>query len=134
GIPVAVSASPMIPALNDHELEAILEAAAAAGARHAAAIPIRLPHEVAPLFAAWLEKHLPDRKARVLAAIRAMRGGRLNDPGFGSRMKGEGEWARLLAQRLAKAKARFGLDASPPPLRKDLFARPAADPRQPLLL
>jgi DNA repair photolyase len=134
GIPVAVSASPMIPALNDHELEAILKAAAAAGARHASAIPIRLPHEVAGLFEAWLETHLPDRKTRVLGAIRNMRGGRLNGPGFGTRMRGEGAWARLLASRLVRAKARYGLDAPHPLLRTDLFARPAADPRQMALL
>jgi DNA repair photolyase len=133
GVPVAVSASPMIPALNDHELERILEAAAGAGARHATAMPVRLPHEVAPLFEAWLNMHVPDRMARVLSAIRAMRGGRLNDPRFGSRLTGEGEWARLLAHRLARARQRLGLDHGRPTLRTDLFQRPAADPRQPSL-
>ncbi len=130
GVPVAVSASPMIPALNDHELEAILEAAAAAGARHAAAMPVRLPHEVAGLFSDWLDAHFPARKARILAAVRGMRGGRLNDPRFGHRMRGEGPWAALLAARLARAAARLGLDAPRPCLRTDLFRRPAADAAQ----
>ena len=133
GVPVAVSASPMIPALNDHALEAILAAAAKAGARHATAQPVRLPHEVAPLFEAWLEEHRPQARAHVLSAIRAMRGGRLNDPAFGSRMRGEGAWAALLARRLALAKARLGLEAAMPALRTDRFEKPAADPRQPRL-
>ncbi|MFN7174434.1 MAG: PA0069 family radical SAM protein, partial [Thermaurantiacus tibetensis] len=102
GVPVAVSASPMIPGLNDHELEAIVAAAAEAGASAAAAMPIRLPHEVAPLFAAWLRHHRPDRAERVLNGIRAMRGGRLNDPRFGHRQRGEGPWAALLAARLER--------------------------------
>ena len=130
GVPVLVSASPMIPALNDHELEAILEAAAGAGAIGAAAIPIRLPHEVAPLFQAWLRHHRPDRAERVLNAIREARGGRLNDPRFGSRMHGEGEWAKLLGARLARAKRAHGLDRELPPLVTHLFRKPAADPRQ----
>ncbi len=124
GVPVAVSASPMIPALNDHELEALLAAAAAAGARHATALALRLPHEVAPLFEAWLAAHRPDARAHVLSAIRGMRGGRLNDPRFGSRMRGEGAWAELLARRLAVARARLGLDGPMPKLRTDLFRRP----------
>jgi DNA repair photolyase len=129
-VPVSVSASPMIPALNDHELEAILEAAAAAGADHATAIPLRLPDEVAPLFEAWLRHHRPDRAERVLNAIRAMRDGHLNDPRFGSRMRGSGEWARLLALRLAAARCRHGLDRPIPPLATDRFRHPATDPRQ----
>ena len=130
GVPVFVSASPMIPGLNDHELEAILEAAAHAGASGAFMIPVRLPHEVAPLFAQWLEVHRPDRAQRVLNGIRAMRGGRLNDPGFGTRMRGQGEWGRLLAARFAAARRRYGLAGGRPVLRTDLFVRPEADPRQ----
>ncbi len=133
GVPVLVSASPMIPALNDHELEAILTAAAEAGAVGAHAMPIRLPHEVAPLFEAWLRAHRPERAAHVLKAIRAMRGGRLNDPGFGSRMRGQGEWGRLLERRLATGRARHGLTQGRPALRTDLFRPPAADPRQGVL-
>jgi DNA repair photolyase len=129
-VPALVSASPMIPALNDHELEAILAAAAAAGAVGAFCQPVRLPHEVAPLFEAWLDAHRPDRKARVLKAIRAMRGGRLNDPRFGERMRPQGEWWRLMRTRFDIAKRRHGLDRPPPLLRTDLFVAPAADPRQ----
>ncbi len=130
GVPVLVSASPMIPALNDHELEAILKAAAEAGAIGATAIAIRLPHEVAPLFVAWLRHHRPDRAERVLNAIRAMRGGRLNDPRFGERMRGEGEWARLLAARLDRARRAHGLDRALAPLVTHRFRKPPADPRQ----
>lgn len=128
GVPVTVSASPMIPALNDHELEAIVAAARDAGAGWAVATPVRLPHEVAPLFEAWLAHHLPGRAAHVLNGIRAMRGGRLNDPRFGNRMHGQGEWARLLALRLDRLRRRLGLVA-PLPLATDRF-RPPADPRQ----
>jgi DNA repair photolyase len=130
GVPVLVSASPMIPALNDHELEAIISAAAAAGSIGAHAMPIRLPHEVAPLFEAWLHANRPARAAHVLNAIRAMRGGRLNDPGFGRRMKGEGEWGRLLEARLQMARRRHGLTQGRPALRTDLFVKPGVDPRQ----
>jgi DNA repair photolyase len=130
GVPVLVSASPMIPALNDHELEAILKAAAEAGACGAAAIPIRLPHEVAPLFTAWLRHHRPERAARVLNAILRLRGGRLNDPRFGDRMRGEGPWARLLSARLDRAKRAHGLDGALPPLATHLFRKPPADARQ----
>lgn len=129
GVPAIVSASPMIPGLNDHELEAILEAAAAAGARGAYCQPLRLPHEVVGLFDAWLQTHAPHRRGKVLNAVRALRGGRLNDPRFGSRMRGEGEWARLLARRHAATCRRLGLDR-PPALRCDLFRKPA-DPAQP---
>lgn len=130
GVPVLVSASPMIPALNDHELDSILKAAAGAGAVGAHAMPIRLPHEVAPLFEAWLRAHRPGRATRVLNAIRSMRVGRLNDPRFGGRMQAEGEWGRLLAQRLAAGRRRHGLVQGRPALRTDLFVPPAADARQ----
>lgn len=130
GVPAFVSASPMIPGLNDHELEAILDAAAGAGAMGAFCQPVRLPHEVAPLFEEWLEVHRPDRKAKVLNAIRAMRDGRLNDPRFGERMRPKGEWGRLLRVRLAAAKRRHGLDAARLKLRTDLFEKPEPDARQ----
>lgn len=130
GVPCFVSASPMIPGLNDHELEAILKAAAGAGAIGAFCQPVRLPHEVASLFEQWLLVHRPDRKAKVLNAIRAMRDGKLNDPRFGERMRPKGEWGRLLRFRLAAAKRRHGLDAVRPRLRSDLFVKPAADSRQ----
>ncbi|MCE9657772.1 MAG: PA0069 family radical SAM protein [Burkholderiales bacterium] len=110
GVPVGVSVSPIIPFINEPEIERILEAAAAAGATSAFGIVLRLPWEVNPIFQRWLDQHYPDRAARVMARVREMRGGKDYQADFGSRMKGEGVWARLLQQRLAKAKARFGLD------------------------
>lgn len=134
GVPCFVSASPMIPGLNDHALEAILEAASKAGAVGAFCQPVRLPHEVAPLFEEWLDTHRPDAKEKVLNAVRAMRGGKLNDPRFGERMRPRGEWGRLLRARFATAKRRHGLDAERLRLRTDLFVKPAADVRQGVLL
>ncbi|MET0518208.1 MAG: PA0069 family radical SAM protein [Burkholderiaceae bacterium] len=109
GVPVGVSVSPLIPFLNEPELEKVLEAAAEAGARSAFSIPLRLPWEVNPLFQDWLQQHFPDRAARVMARLREMRGGRDNDARFGSRMSGEGLWAELMRQRLRKASQRLGL-------------------------
>ncbi|MCG2842225.1 PA0069 family radical SAM protein [Sandaracinobacter sp. RS1-74] len=135
GVPTFVSVSPIIPALTDHELEAILAAAAEAGAWGAFCQPVRLPLEVAPLFERWLHLHAPDRAARVLGAIRAMRGGKLNRAGWFERMQPQGEWGRLLRMRLRMATRRLGLDRPPPELRLDLFApphaiSPSADRRQ----
>lgn len=110
GIRVGVSVSPVIPFINEPEIEQILEAAAEAGATRAFSIVLRLPWEVNPLFQQWLEQHFPDRAARVMARIREMRGGRDNDANFGSRMRGHGIWAELLHQRVKKATARLGLD------------------------
>lgn len=110
GVPVGISVSPLIPFINEPELERVLEAGANAGARTAFSIPVRLPWEVNPLFQQWLEQHFPDRAARVMARIRDMRGGKDNDPNFGSRMKGEGLWAELMQQRMQKACARLGLN------------------------
>jgi DNA repair photolyase len=109
GVPVGVSVSPIIPFINEPELERILQAAAEAGATRAFSIVLRLPWEVNPLFQQWLNQHFPERAARVMARVREMRGGRDNDARFGQRMKGEGLWAELLRQRLAKACARWGL-------------------------
>ncbi len=110
GVPVGVSISPIIPFINEPEIERILEAAASAGASSAFGIVLRLPWEVNPIFQRWLDQHFPDRAARVMARVREMRGGRDYDARFGSRMKGEGVWAQLIAQRLSKAKARHRLD------------------------
>ena len=88
GIPVGVMAAPVIPGLNDHELLDLLAAAAASGASFAAYVPVRLPGAVRPIFEDWLERHFPDHKEKVLNRICSMRGGRLNDPEFGSRMRG----------------------------------------------
>jgi DNA repair photolyase len=134
GVPTGVMVAPIIPALNDHEMERILEAAAAAGAGQAGYVLLRLPHEVKELFDAWLDEHAPGRKDRVLSLVRQCRGGRLYDATFGTRMKGEGPYARMIAERFAIARRRFGLDRHRVELRTDLFQPPDQDPRQPRLL
>ena len=108
GIPCGVLAAPMIPGLNDHELENILAGAADAGARYAGYVLLRLPHEVEPIFSDWLQAQYPLKAAKVLSLIRQSRGGQLNDPRFGSRMRGFGPFAALLAQRFAAACRRHG--------------------------
>ena len=110
GIPVGVSVSPVIPFLNEPELERILDAAAQAGATSAFSIVLRLPWEVNPLFQDWLQQHVPDRAARIMARIREMRGGKDNEAQFGARMTGRGIWAELLRQRFHKAATRLGLN------------------------
>ncbi|CAO3352266.1 PA0069 family radical SAM protein [Azospirillum melinis] len=109
GVPVAVLASPMIPALNDHELEAILEAAAGAGANAANYILLRLPLEIATLFEEWLRVHAPNRADRVLSLMRQSRDGALYRSGFGTRMKGTGPYAELLRHRFKLACRKHGL-------------------------
>jgi DNA repair photolyase len=108
GVPMGVSVSPVIPFLNEPELERILQAASEAGATSAFSIVLRLPWEVNPLFQAWLQEHVPDRAARIMARVREMRGGKDNDSRFGTRMRGTGVWADLLRQRFDKACTRFG--------------------------
>jgi DNA repair photolyase len=110
GVPVGVMVAPVIPGLTDHEMPAILRACANAGATFAGFVPVRLPHAVAPLFERWLRDHRPDRAEKVLNRIRSLRGGKLNDPNFGSRMHGEGAWAAQLKDMFALAKRRAGLD------------------------
>ncbi|MCU0854790.1 MAG: PA0069 family radical SAM protein [Rhodobacteraceae bacterium] len=124
GCPVRVMASPMIPALTDHELEAILAAGREAGAVAASWIMLRLPREVAELFREWLERHFPDRAARVMGRVRELHGGRDYDPEWGKRMTGEGAFADLMRHRFAVAVKRIGLDAELPALRTDLFRVP----------
>ncbi|GGO90715.1 PA0069 family radical SAM protein [Stakelama pacifica] len=124
GIPTQVSIAPVIPSITDHEMEHILERAAEAGARAASFIPVRLPHEVAPLFRAWLDTHYPDRAGKVMAIIRSLRGGRDNDPGFGSRMRGQGPWADLMRVRFHRACNKLGLTGGALNLRTDLFRPP----------
>ncbi len=128
GVPVGVSVSPMIPFINEPEVERILEAAANAGATRAFGIVLRLPWEVNPLFQQWLDAHFPDRAARVMARVREMRGGKDNDPRFGSRMRGEGVWAQLLGQRFQKAAARLGLNRERIELDLTRFQRPVRPP------
>ncbi len=108
GIPCGVLAAPMIPGLNDHELENILAASADAGARFAGYVLLRLPHEVEPIFGEWLQTQYPLKAAKVLSLIRQVRSGALNDAQFGSRMRGSGPLAALLAQRFAAACRRHG--------------------------
>ena len=103
GIQVGVMAAPMIPALNDHELETILGEAHNRGARRAGYVLLRLPLEIKDLFREWLEAHVPDRAARVMSLVRQMRGGRDYDPEWGQRMKGDGPVAQLLSQRFDRA-------------------------------
>lgn len=110
GVPTGVMFAPAIPALNDHEMEAVLEAAARAGARHAGWTLLRLPYEIKDLFQEWLAVHAPGRAEHVLSLIRQSRGGRENDPRFGHRLHGEGEYAGLLARRFRLACRRLGLN------------------------
>jgi DNA repair photolyase len=109
GVPTGVMYAPVIPAINDHELESVVEAAAAAGAGSMAYILLRLPREVRDLFYEWVETHFPDRLTRVRNRMREMRGGRDSDPRFGSRMRGSGPWAELLKARFETACRRAGL-------------------------
>lgn len=126
GVPVFVSVSPVVPGVTDHEIEAILSAAAQAGASGAFSLPVRLPHEVAPLFRAWLDAHYPDRAAKVMALIRDMRGGRDNDPDFHTRFRGQGPYADMLRTRFRLARDRLGLINAKFDLRTDLFRVPTA--------
>ena len=124
GVPVGVSVSPVIPFINEPELERILELAAQAGASSAFSVVLRLPLEVNPLFQKWLDQHFPERAARVMARVREMHGGRDYNAQFGTRMKGEGVWAQLLNQRFQKACARFGLNRQRVELDLTQFRKP----------
>ena len=124
GVPTTVAIAPVIPAVTDHELEAIVEAAAEAGAQGVFFLPVRLPFEVAPLFRAWLDEHFPERAAKVMGIIREMRGGRDNDPNWFTRMQGQGPWAELLRVRFEVAAKKHGLNRDKRKLRCDLFEPP----------
>ena len=128
-IPVTVMAAPMIPALNDMEMEHILQSAYDAGARDAHYTLVRLPFDVKTLFQEWLQTHYPDRAERVLSLIRETRNGKLYDATYGQRRTGEGVYADLLAQRFALAKKRYGFGGHPA-LRADLFQAPRQEERQ----
>ena len=127
GIPVRVMAAPMIPGLNDHELEAILEQAAHAGATQAGFVLIRLPLEIKDLFGEWLEAHSPERAKKVMSLIRQTRGGAAYETDWFTRGRGRGPIAELLSQRFNKAVGRLGLAVNSFPLRTDLFRRPRLD-------
>lgn len=124
GIPVRIQVSPLIPALTDHELEAVMQAGRDAGAQAANTIPLRLPLEVSGLFRDWLEATVPDRAARVMGRVRELHGGRDYDPEFGTRMRGQGLWAELIHRRADVARKRLGLEEGLPALRCDLFRLP----------
>jgi DNA repair photolyase len=130
GCPTRVSIAPIIPGLNDHEIEALLEAARDAGVRGAGYVVLRLPREVGPLFRDWLDEHYPDRARKVMGLVRELHGGRDYDPEWGRRMKGEGVIASLIARRFATATARLGLDKPLPKPRTDLFRVPRSGPEQ----
>jgi DNA repair photolyase len=124
GIPTCVMVAPVIPGLTDEEVPAILQAVAEAGALGAGWVPVRLPYAVAPIFEDWLERNFPLRKERVLNRIRSMRGGKLNDPNFGSRMSGEGAFAEQMQQMFELGCRKAGISQQRPKLRTDLFKRP----------
>jgi len=127
GIPVGVNVAPIIPGLTDHEIPAILKAAADAGARSAGRIVMRLPHGLKELFDQWLEKHAPERRNKVLARVRDVRGGKLNDPSFGTRMSGEGPFAESIHRMFELHRNRLGLTQRTE-LSIDAFQRPTDQP------
>jgi DNA repair photolyase len=126
GVPVGVMAAPIIPGLNDHEIPALLQAAADAGATTCGYTVLRLPYGVADLFEQWLTQHFPDRKDKVLGRVRDMRGGTLNGSQFGTRMKGEGVLSKSIGDLFALARQKAGLLRRLPPLSAAAFRRPAA--------
>jgi DNA repair photolyase len=125
GVPVGVMVAPVIPGLTDHEAPAILKAAADAGASFAGYVLLRLPLAVGPLFEHWLGEHFPLRKEKVLNQLKAMRGGKLNDPRFGSRMRGSGTMAKHFDALFKAALRRTGLDRPPQKLSTAAFRRPS---------
>jgi len=124
GVPVGVMVAPVIPGLNDHEIPAILDAASAAGACFAEYLVVRLPHGVKALFADWLGQRLPERRDKVLNRLLDLRGGRLNDPRFGHRHRGEGPFAEQIRSLFQVAARRAGLDRPRPALSTAAFRRP----------
>ncbi len=135
GVPVGVLVAPVIPFLNDDQIEAVLEAAFEAGATQAGYVVLRLPYEVKTLFRDWLERHYPLKAKHVMSRVHEFRGGRDNDPNFGSRMRGQGEFADLLAKRFAIAKRRIGYEERSRMMRNasldtTLFRVPGCEARQ----
>ena len=126
GVPTGVIVAPLIPAINDNEIEQVLEAASAAGACSAHYVVLRLPLEVRELFEEWLQQHYPQRAEHVMSLVRQMRGGRNNDARFGHRMHGTGEFATLIEQRFRLAARRSRLNAAPPSLDTSQFRPPPA--------
>ncbi len=133
GVPAGVMVAPVIPGLTDHEIPSIVAAAAEAGARFAGTTTVRLPLGVADLFERWLDRHVPGRKEKVLGRLRAMRSGRLNEPRFGARMRGQGPIADLISGLFKNACRRAGIPPGGPNLSNAAFRRPTADGGQRLL-
>jgi DNA repair photolyase len=125
GVPAGVMFAPAIPALNDHEMEAVLSAAAGHGARSAGYVLLRLPLEIKDLFREWLEVNAPDRARHVMALVRQMRGGKDYDANWNTRMKGTGAYAEMMARRFHMAVKRLGLNRPSTPLAVHKFRRPA---------
>ncbi len=125
GVPVGFLLAPMIPGLTDSEAPAIVQAAVRAGASFGGYVPLRLPHAVKSLFESWLEQHYPERKDKVLNRIRAIRGGKLNDPNFNSRMRGEGVFAEQMAELFRLACKKAGIHERRPNLTTEHFRRPS---------
>lgn len=134
GIPTVVMTAPVIPAINDMDIEKLLGAAQAAGAREAGYVLLRLPHELKDLFREWLEREFPDRAKHVMNLVRDTRGGRDNDPEFGARMSGRGPYAWQIGRRFELACKRLGLNRQKQKLRADLFTRPVQPGEQLSLL
>ena len=135
GVPTGVLVAPVIPAVNDSEVEHIIAAVAEAGALSANYVLLRLPHELKQLFRQWLDEHMPDRAEHVMALVRGTREGRENDPRFGTRMVGSGAWAQLLRDRFALACKRHGLPrGAKRELSCTLFRSPSASPQMGLPL
>ncbi len=130
GIPASVMVAPVIPALNDHEIERILDSASGAGAREAGYVLLRLPAEVSPIFREWLLQHYPDKYRHVVSLIRSMRGGKDYDADWGRRMKGQGPYAIQIGRRFSLAAKRYGLNQRRLPLRTDLFRTPGGCEQQ----
>ncbi len=124
GVPVGVLVAPIIPALNDHEIPSVLAAAKAAGAQWAASEVLRLPLAVAPIFEGWLQQNVPGMKEKILGRIRSIRGGKLNDPRFGVRMRGEGIFADQISQVFHVARRKVGIPEDGPGLSTGAFRRP----------
>src|SRR3954471_7266199 len=127
GVPATVMVAPILPAINDHEIEDILQAAVAAGARSAGYVLLRLPHELKDLVRDWLKEHYPDKLKHVFSLVRDARGGKDYDSAWGQRMTGAGPYAWMIGRRFETACERLGLNQRRAPLRTDLFAPPAKD-------
>ena len=134
GVPTAVMVAPVIPGLNDMEMERILERASSIGVKNAGYVLLRLPLEIGDLFTEWLKANCPDRASRVLSLMRSTRGGKLYDAKWGERMRGDGPYAWMIGRRFELAAKRLGLNKSSVELRTDLFTPPSLPGQQLSLL